>query len=527
MSVWRIPEFPESFNMARYFLDDRLEEGMGARTAIYYRDTRLTYEEVHRGVNRVANVLTDLGVEPEHRVLIVLPDRPEFVAAYFAILRTGAVVTMANPLIPEEDYDYLLEYTRARAVITHQDVLERIRGPIERSRWLKAALIVEATESLPHERMHSFEVMTEAAPSTFETFDTHRDDAAVWLFTSGTTGKSKGAIHRHADFAFNTECYAKGVLGYNENDITVAVSKLFFGYATGTNLMFPFAVGAATALFEERPTAEQMHHVIGRYKPTVMAAVPTTLARMLQVPEEERADLSGLRFIVSAGEALPPEIYKRFLEMYNVEILDGIGSAEMFHIYVTNFPGESKAGALGRVVPGYTVELLDDDGKPVGDDEIGIMHITGESAALGYWQDRPKSVATFAGLSCRTGDRFRRDTDGFYYYCGRDDDLLKVGGIWVSPLEVEDCLLQHDSVKEVCVVGYEQDGLTLPLAYVAPADGVEAGDALADTLREFARERLAKYKVPRKFSFMEALPRNDRGKVQRKVLREKAREATG
>lgn len=532
MAAFEIPEFPTRFNMARYFLDDRIEGGQGSRTAVLHRDSRLTYEEVHRGTNRVANVLTELGVEPEHRVLVVLPDRPEFVATFLAILRVGGVVTMANPLLPEEDYDYYLEYTRARAVVTHRDVLDRIAGPIARSRWLRSALVVDTSpEDLdrlaPEEarpRLRSFETMREAAPETFTTFDTHRDDPAIWLFTSGTTGKSKGAVHRHADFPFNTECYAKGVLGYEADDITIAVSKLFFGYATGTNLMFPFAVGATTALFEERSTAEQMHAMIARYRPTVMAAVPTTLRGMLQIEESQRADLSCLRRVVSAGEALPPELYKRFREEFDVEILDGIGSAEMFHIYVTNFPGDSRPGTLGRVVPGYTVELLDDDGRPVGDDEIGMMVVRGATAASGYWQDREKTVATFAGDRCRTGDKFRRDRDGYYFYCGRDDDLLKVGGIWVSPLEVEDCLLQHESVKEACVVGYEEDGLVKPLAFVVPSDEAQAGDETAETLRSYVREKLAKYKVPRRFVFLDALPRNDRGKIQRKLLRERAAE---
>lgn len=518
-----IPALPERFNMAHWFLDARVEEGLGDRPAVLWRDAVWTYRDVQRASNQVANALVQAGLEMEQRVLLVLPDVPEFVAAFFGTLKAGGVVTMANPLLPAEDYDYLLEYTRAKVVLTHESVMERIGPSLARGRHAKWAIVAGASgrsTMAPGTQIASWEEMVGRADGAFTNADTHRDDVAVWLFTSGTTGRPKAAMHRHADFPFNTEVYAKGVLGYRADDVTVAVSKLFFGYATGTNLLFPFAVGARTALFDERSTPEAVLAAIRRYRPTVLAAVPTTLNGMLSAPEAGSADLSCLRFAISAGEALPPELFRRFKERFGVEILDGIGSAEMFHVYVTNRPGEARMGSLGKVVPGYSIEILGDDGLPVPPGEVGTMWVKGETAALGYWLDRTKSVETFAGDRCNTRDKFWVDPEGWLYYAGRGDDLLKVGGIFVSPLEVEDCLLQHAAVKECAVVGYEEDGLTKPLAYVVPHEGHTPGGALAEALREHARAGLARYKVPRRVVFVGELPRSDRGKVQRSRLRE-------
>ena len=518
------PTFPERFNMAHWFLDARVEEGKGDRPAVLGHDVVWTYRDVQRRSNQVANALRQAGLEMEQRVLLVLPDIPEFAAAFFGTLKAGGVITMANPLLPTEDYDYLLEYTRAKVVLTHESVMERIGPALARGRHAKWAIVVGAageTTMAPGTQLSSWSAMVDGASGEFTNADTHRDDVAVWLFTSGTTGKPKAAMHRHADFPFNTEVYAKGVLGYRESDVTIAVSKLFFGYATGTNLMFPFAVGARTALFDERSTPEAVLAAIQRHRPTVLAAVPTTLNGMLASPEAEGADLSCLRFAISAGEALPPELFRRFKERFGVEILDGIGSAEMFHIYVTNRPGEARMGSLGKVVPGYSIEIVGDDGRPAPAGEVGTMWVKGETAALGYWLDRAKSVDTFAGDRCNTRDKFWIDPDGWLYYAGRGDDLLKVGGIFVSPLEVEDCLLQHGAVRECAIVGYEEDGLTKPLAYVVLKDGEKPGEALAEQLREHARSKLARYKVPRRVVFVGELPRSDRGKVQRNLLREK------
>ncbi len=516
-----LPVYPERFNMAHWFLDARVEEGRGDRIALRTADTSWTYRQTQAAANRVANAVRDAGLEIEQRALLVLPDVPEFAAAFFGVLKAGGVVTMANPLLPAEDYDYLLEYTRAKVVFAHASVMERLAPALSRARWAKTAFVVGGENGAAGGvRLAAWAATVDPAPEHFTNADTHRDDPAVWLFTSGTTGKPKAAVHRHADFPFNTEVYAKGVLGIRPDDVTIAVSKLFFGYATGTNLMFPFSVGAQTALFEERSSAEAILAAIRRHKPTILAGVPTTFNGMLSSPDAEGADLSSIRFAISAGEALPPELFRRFKERFGVEILDGIGSAEMFHIYVTNRPGEARPGTLGKIVPGYEIEILGDDGTPVTPGDVGTMWVRGETAALAYWQDRPKTVATFAGERCNTGDKFQIDADGWLYYAGRGDDLLKVGGIFVSPLEVEDCLLQHASVRDCAVIGYEEDGLVKAMAYVVAHDGAAPDDALAEALREHARSKLARYKVPKRIAFVAELPRSDRGKVQRKVLRE-------
>src|SRR6185503_6405704 len=365
----------------------------------------------------------------------------------------------------------------------------------------------------------SYGRITMEASDALETAPTSRDDIAIWLFTSGSTGHPKAAVHLHHDLPFNTECYAKQVLGINKDDITLSVPKLFFGYATGTNMMFPFAVGGATALFPERSTAETMFEMIQKFRPTILTSVPTMINAMLQVEgASERYDLSTLRLCLSAGEALPPELYRRWMEKVGVEILDGIGSAEMFHIYISNYPGEVVPGSLGRLVPGYEARIVDADGGDVPTGEAGTLWIKGESAAILYWQAHEKSKDVLRGDWVVTGDHMRRDERGLFWYEGRTDDMLKVSGIFVSPYEVENCLLQHPRVAECAVIGYkDRDGLVKPKAYVVPRDG--DGDlALARELQEFVKSRLAPFKYPRAVEFASVLPKNDRGKIDRRRL---------
>jgi acyl-coenzyme A synthetase/AMP-(fatty) acid ligase len=372
---------------------------------------------------------------------------------------------------------------------------------------------------------------------------TKRDDVAIWLFTSGSTGKSKAAIHTHRDFAYNTECYAKRTVGYRRDDITVSVSRLFFGYATGTNLMFPFAVGGTTGLFSERPTPEALVAAIDRYRATVVTNVPTMMSKLLEYDDAHaaagkgRIDLSSVRFHLSAGEALPPALLARFTERFKGDVYDGIGSAEMFHIYCSNRPGDIKPGSLGRVVEGYTLKILRAEAEGPGEPalpagETGVMWVKGDSVALGYYQDRDKSWATFFGHWCRTGDLFRLDEEGYLWFTGRADDLLKVGGLWVSPLEVEDCLLGHPKVALAAVIGAEDDGLTKPKAFIVVRDeareaiATEAGRiALALELKAHVQGKLSKHKYPRWVVFVDDVPKNDRGKVDRRAL--KAQEAEG
>ena len=509
-------EFPERFRMGDHFLYHNLEEGREGKVCLYYGDETFTYADAARMSNRAGGALRELGVEIEDRVLIALPDCPEFVWSWFGANRVGGVITMVNPLLPADDYRYYLEYTRARVAVIHESLVENFARAAEGVRHLKNVLVVGGESR----RFHSFAEAVDAQPDELSPADTHRDDPAIWLFTSGSTGRPKGAVHLQHDLPYNTECYAKGVLGVNENDLTVSVPKLFFGYATGTNLLFPFAVGGATALFSERSTPEKIFEMIERYRPTVLTSVPTMINSMLAVSGAALRDLSSLRMCLSAGEALPEELYRRWVGEFGVEIYDGIGSAEMFHIYITNRPGDVKPGSLGRVVPGYEAEIVDAEGRAVQTGEMGTLRVRGDSAALCYWQAHEKSKATFAGDWCTTGDQFHADEEGYYWYHGRTDDMLKVSGVFVAPAEIENCLLQHEAVLEAAVVGHDEGvGLVKPKAFLVLREGRAPSEELARDIKDFVKSRLALYKYPRRVEFVESLPKNDRGKIDRKQLK--------
>jgi benzoate-CoA ligase len=525
-------QFPERFNMADYFLYHNLEEGRADKTCLYFKDQSWTYGETARLSNRVGNVLRTLGVEVEDRVLIVLPDGPEFVWTWFGAARIGAVITMVNPLLPVADYKYYLDYTRARVAIIHQSLLPTFTEAAADSRYLGAVLVVgEGGESGDTTQANStryasasFSEAIASAVDECPPANTHRDDIAIWLFTSGSTGRPKGAVHLQHDLPYNTEVYAKRTLGVSEKDLTISVPKLFFGYATGTNLLFPFAVGGATALFEERATPETVFAMIEQYRPTILTTVPTMINSMLNLAGGEQRNLSSLRFCYSAGEALPPELYSRWQETFSVEIYDGIGSAEMFHIYITNRPGDVKLGSLGRIVEGYEARIVDAAEQEVPTGQMGTLKIKGDSAALCYWNAHEKSKETFAGDWCTTGDQFHVDEQGYYWYHGRTDAMLKVSGVFVAPAEIENCLLQHAAVLECAVVGHQAgDGLVKPKAFIVLRDGYVAHEDLAGEIKEFVKAHLALYKYPRWIEFTASLPKNDRGKIDRKELQSNER----
>lgn len=532
-------EFPERFNLADYFLYHNLEEGRENKVCLYFNDQTFTYGQAARLSNRTGNALRELGLEIEDRILIVLPDCPEFVWTWFGAARIGAVITMVNPLLPAGDYKYYLDYTRARAAVIHESLLKTFNEAAAEAGYLRAVLVVGEREhdhdvDFTNDRLvwSSFNGAVLAADDECTPADTHRDDIAIWLFTSGSTGHPKGAVHLQHDLPFNTEVFAKRTMGVNESDLTVSVPKLFFGYATGTNLLFPFAVGGATALFSERSTPEKLFEVIERYSPTILTTVPTMINAMLHAPDAASHDLSSLRFCYSAGEALPVELYERWKKSLGVEICDGIGSAEMFHIYITNRPGYVKPGSLGKVVEGYEAKIVDAAGEELPAGEMGTLKIKGDSAALCYWNAHEKSKETFAGDWCATGDQFHVDNEGYYWYHGRTDDMLKVSGIFVAPAEIENCLLQHEAVLECAVIGYDSgDGLVKPKAFVvlredrgsSPTlrEGANpvSNDVLADELKDFVKLHLAPYKYPRWIEFVSSLPKNDRGKIDRKQLK--------
>lgn len=515
-------EFPEKFNMAEYFLYQNLEKGRENKTCLYFDDEIFTYKDAARLSNRAANALRELGVKLEDRVLLALSDRPEFVWTWFGASRIGAVITMVNPMLTANDYRYYLEYTRARVAIVDEISFQNFAEAAKDAKHLRGVMVVGREvefSSLKH--FHSFIQTLAAMPDELTPADTHKDDIAIWLFTSGSTGHPKGAVHLHHDLPYNTEMYAKRVLGVCETDVTVSVPKLFFGYATGTNLLFPFAVSGATALFSERSTPEKMFEVIERFRPTILTSVPTMINAMLNTEGACERNLSSLRMCLSAGEALPVELYTRWKETFNIEIYDGIGAAEMFHIYITNRPGDVKPGSLGKIVEGYEAKIVGADSNEVKTGEMGTLKIKGDSAALCYWNAHEKSKETFAGDWCTTGDQFHVDAEGYYWYHGRTDDMLKVGGVFVAPAEIENCLLQHESVLECAVIGHDAgQGLTKPKAFIVVRDGHAPCDELAETIKTFVKTQLALYKYPRWIEFVETLPKNDRGKIDRKVLKE-------
>lgn len=502
---------PETFNISEYFLGRRVQEGLEGRRALLTDGGTLSYGEVHALASRYGNVLAAAGVRPEERVLVALPDGPEYVAALFGILRLGAVVVMVNPQLPADQVRYFFEYTRARAAFVQAgETAQAFAEAAEGARH--APLLLEVGGD-------AFAREVEAASPELDPFPSHRDDAAIWLFSGGTTGYPKAVVQPHRSYANTTELYGKGVLGMAPDDVTLSVPKLFFGYATGINLLFPFSVGATAALFPERCTADVLFAKIRAFRPTVLVNVPTMVNHMVGHPDAAAQDLSCLSLATSAGEALPVELHRRWDETFAVPLLDGLGTAEMWHVFISNRPDDVRPGTLGRVVPGFDVRVCDEEGAQLPRGEVGHLRVRGGSMALGYWQQSEKTRAAFRGEWYVSGDMISMDADGVVTYHGRADDMLKVGGKWLSPAQLEDCLLAHPAVAEVAVVGVaDGHGLVKPHAFVRLADGAEAGDALEEDLKAWARSRLEPYKYPRRVAFLDALPRTHLGKVDRGAL---------
>ncbi|MEP6687760.1 MAG: benzoate-CoA ligase family protein, partial [Gemmatimonadales bacterium] len=448
------------------------------------------------------------GVAPEQRVIIALPDGPDYVAALFGILKIGAVVVMVNPELKPEAIEYFFGYSRATVALVAAERVEAFRAAAGQAAHTPALLVVGTAE---------WQARLDAAPKTWRNFPTHRDDPAIWLFSGGTTGRPKAAVQPHRSYMNTTQCYARQVLGYTEDDVTLSVPKLYFGYALGSNLFFPFAAGATSVLFDERCTADAIFSRIARHRPTVLIAVPTMINQMVSHPDAARQDLSSIRVATSAGEGLPEELHARWDRLFAVPLLDGLGTAEMWHIFLSNRLGRIRRGTLGEVVPGFEIRVADEDGREVPDGTMGHLWVRGGSRALGYWQQLDKSQACFRGEWVVTGDLVQRDAEGYYIYGGRADELLKVSGKWLSATEVEGCLLQHPAVAEVAVVGVaDANGLVKPHAWVIAR---ERRDGLAEELKTFVRDRLEPYKCPREVIFVDSLPTTHLGKVDRGRLR--------
>jgi benzoate-CoA ligase family protein len=515
---------PDQFNAAVVFLDHNLAEGRGEKPAIYYEGETYTYNQVAELTNRVGNGLLDLGVEIEQRVALLLLDSPQFAAAFFGAIKIGAVPVPLNTMLFPRDYVYLLNDSRAKVLLVHANLWKQMRQELPKFKYLRQVVVVGLEQESEPETatLHDFANWTEKASARLEVAETTRDDSAFWLYSSGSTGFPKGCVHLQHDMTYCTEYYAKPFLNLTENDILFSSSKLFFAYGLGNGLYFPFAVGASVVHYPGRPLPEEMFKVVERYKPTIFFGVPTLYASMLAVPDaDKRFDFSSVHICVSAGEALPADLQLRWKQKFHVDILDGIGSTEILHIFVSNRPGEIRPGSTGKVVPGYEAKIVDELGQPVAQGMMGALYIRGESTTAYYWNKHQRTKDTINGHWIATGDTYYQDADGYFWYCGRADDMLKVAGQWVSPAEVEGTLIAHPAVLEVAVIGVaDAENLIKPKAYIVLKNGYESSEALTQELRTFVKERLISFKVPCWIEFLPELPKTATGKIQRFVLRQ-------
>jgi benzoate-CoA ligase len=509
---------PAQFNFAMHVF--RLNQARASKAA-YIDDAGVTsYGELEGRARRFASALQALGIHAEERLLLVMQDTVELPVAFLGALYAGVVPVVANTLLTSADYTYMLSHSHARAVIASDSVLTNVREALAGAESDDCMLIVARPADAAAESQRVLHDLIDRAAPAAKPASTGADDIAFWLYSSGSTGKPKGTVHTHANLYWTAELYAKPVLGVHEDDIVFSAAKLFFAYGLGNGLTFPLSVGATAILMAERPTPAAVFERLVKHRPTIFYGVPTLYANMLSSPQLPARDDVALRVCASAGEALPREVGERFTAQFGCEILDGIGSTEMLHIFLSNRPGEVEYGTTGRPVPGYEVELRDEAGQPVAVGEVGDLYIKGPSAALMYWGNREKSRATFLGEWLRSGDKYRKLPNGCYVYAGRSDDMLKVSGQYVSPVEVEMVLVQHEAVLEAAVVGVDHGGLVKTRAFVVLKPGIAPLDTLVDELKAFVKERLAPHKYPRDIQFVDDLPKTATGKIQRFKLRE-------
>jgi benzoate-CoA ligase family protein len=512
-----VEAIPRSYNFAADILARNLEAGRAGKPV--YIDPRgtWTYGQLAERVDRFGHALRALGIRREERILLALLDTIDWPTAFLGAVKTGVVPIPVNTLMTEDDYRFMLADSRARVLVVSEALFPKFANLIAANPDL-AHVIVSGENACGH---HRFEALIESAEPQSYTAPTTRDDMCFWLYTSGSTGRPKGAVHVHANLRLTAELYAGGVLGLSENDVCYSVAKLFFAYGLGNAMTFPMAVGATTVLSPERPTPEGVAAILRRHPVTVFYAVPTFYAAFLASPTAPKRAEVKLRYCVSAGEALPPDVGRRWKEHYGVDVLDGIGSTEMLHIFISNYPGEVKYGTTGKPVPGYDIRLVDDDGNVITTrGEMGELQVRGPTSAVMYWNNRERTRETFLGEWTRSGDKYVEDEDGYYVYCGRRDDMLKVGGIYVSPFEVEGALCTHPDVLEAAVVAWpDEDELIKPKAFVVLKAAGGACDELARTLQEHVKTTLAPYKYPRWIEFRVELPKTATGKIQRFKLR--------
>jgi benzoate-CoA ligase len=512
---------PARFNFAQHIAQRNASR---AAKAAYVDDVQtLTFGELALRAQRVAAALAGLGLRREERLFVCLHDTVDFPAVFLGGLHGGVVPVCVNTLLTVDDYVYMLAHSRAQALVVSGALWPTFEQVLARGGHEVRHVIVSRPEGALPAGAVDFDAWVASAPQALPVpADTAGDDIAFWLYSSGSTGRPKGTVHSHANLYWTAELYGGPVLGLREDDVVFSAAKLFFAYGLGNALTFPLSVGATTLLMAERPTPAAVFKRLTERRPTIFFGVPTLYAAMLASPAlPQRADVA-MRRCASAGEPLPKEIGERFAARFGCDVLDGIGSTEMLHIFLSNAPGDVRYGTTGTPVPGYDIELRGEDGRPVGDGEIGDLYIRGPSAALMYWCNREQTRRTFQGEWTRAGDKYVRGDDGFYTYAGRSDDMLKVAGQYVSPFEVEAALMRHASVLEAAVVGKDDHGLTKTLAFVVLKDGVAGDDALAESLKAFVKDQLAPYKYPREIRFLNELPKTATGKIQRFRLRERA-----
>jgi benzoate-CoA ligase len=515
-------DLPATFNVATYIVDRNVSQGRAQKIAIECADEQVTYQQLLDRTNRAGNALRQLGVRIEERVLLLLPDVPEFLYCFFGAIKIGAVAVPVSTSAKVDAYEHMLADSRAGVAIVHETFLPLIE-PIPRDRLRHLRQIVVAGIHHDSSKHSNLQELLDQASSDLAAEPTCKDDAAFWLYSSGSTGASKGCVHLHHDMVVCSELYAKGILNMDEDDRCYSVARLFFAYGLGNAGYFPLSCGATTILSPPRPTPETIYATIERHRPTLFFSVPTNFAALLAHPNKNGRDfdLSSIRNAVSAGEALPAPLFERFKERFGVEILDSLGSTETLQMVIANRPGEARPGSSGKLIPGYEARIVDENGNDVAIDEIGDLLIRGDSTCAAYWNQHEKTKDTFVGHWFRTGDKYRQDRDGYFWYAGRSDDLFKVHGRWLSPTEVESALIAHPAVREAAVVARNDEaGLAKPAAYVVTHPDWKADAQLAAELQRWVAERLGGYKQPRWIEFLPEIPKTATGKLQRFKLRQ-------
>src|ERR1700691_165704 len=485
-------ELPDRYNLVDHFVDRHIREGRGQKTAIVSGDRRITYGEIADQVNRAGNGLLNLGLQEEQRVLLILPDVPEFAAAYFGAMKIGAVAVPPSTALRSSDYAYFLEESRARIAIVHSTLLAEFAPALAGQRY--CANVILCGE--PADGYIQWNQLLKDGSPNLEAAPTSKDDAAFWLWTSGSTGRPKAAVHMHHDWVYCCESYARGVLNIQADDITFSSSKLFHAYGLGNGLMFPFHAGATTILYPSKPQAKAILDTAQANRPTLFFSVPTLYAAMLQEAAHNATyDLRSVLWVLGPAEPLPAEIFRRWKECFGVDILDGIGSTEMLHIYLSARAGHVRAGSTGQAVPGYGLALLDHADQPVPPGAIGDLMVAGPSTAQCYWNRHALTQERMRGRWFFTGDKYIVDEDGYYWYAGRSDDMFRVSGQWVSPIEVECTLIEHRCVLEAAVIAFEEEmGLHTPKAFVVLREGFTGGAELVRELQDFVKRRIAPHK---------------------------------